>query len=159
MRNKQAKRKIIIQPDTLYKSLLVQRIINQIQKDGKKMLAQRLVYKTMELLKSQTKSDPLEYLQVAFENVRPDMEVRSRRVGGATYQVPMPVRPERRETLAIRWIIKAAKERPNKTYHTFSDKLAAEVIDAHENQGTAIKKKIDTHKMAESNKAFSHFRW
>ncbi len=159
MRNKQAKRKIAIRPDPLYKSLLVQQLINQILKDGKKLLAQRLVYQALDIIKKQTKSDPLEYLEAVLENVKPNMEVRSRRVGGATYQVPMPVRPQRQQTLALRWIIKAAKDRPNKTYHTFSDKLAAELLDAHQNQGAAVKKRTDTHKMAEANKAFSHFRW
>jgi len=148
-----------LKPDPVYKSLLVSKIINQVMKDGKKAIAAKQVYAALDSIVQKTKSDPLDYFQTAVENVKPELEVRSRRVGGANYQVPMPVRPERKESLAIRWLIKAASERPNKTHHTFGEKLAAELIDAHENQGGAIKKKLDTHKMADANKAFAHFRW
>lgn len=128
-------------------------------KDGKKSIAAKQVYAALDLLVKETKIDPLEFLKTAIENVKPELEVRSRRVGGANYQVPTPVRNERKESLAIRWIIIAASDRPSKTYHSFAEKLAAELKDAHENQGGAVKKKLDTHKMADANKAFAHFRW
>ena len=148
-----------VKPDLIYDSLIVSKLINQVMKDGKKTVAAKAVYFALDIIAHDTKANPLEYLKTALDNVKPELEVRSRRVGGANYQVPMPVRPERKESLAIRWTINAASERPNKTYHTFAEKLAAELKDAHENQGGAIKKKIDTHKMAEANKAFAHFRW
>lgn len=126
--------------------------------DGKKSVAQRVVNQSFEKIK-ENKQDPLEVFENALKNVAPKMEVRSRRVGGANYQVPMEVRGDRKEALAIRWIITAAKSRPSTEYKTMADKLAAEFTDAANNTGAAIKKRDDTHRMAEANKAFSHFRW
>ncbi|KKT83512.1 MAG: 30S ribosomal protein S7 [Microgenomates group bacterium GW2011_GWC1_44_9] len=127
--------------------------------DGRKSVAAKQVYKAIDIVAEQTKSDGIIYLNEALNNVKPTIEVRSRRVGGASYQVPTPIRPERRDSLAIRWLINAAKARGANPYRTLADKLAAEIVEAHENAGNAIKKKLDTHKMAEANKAFAHFRW
>lgn len=161
MRHKKPKtnRYLHQKPDMKYGSIIVSKFINKVMKDGRKSIAAKQVYNALEILAKDSKSDPVEFLKTALENVKPELEVRSRRVGGANYQVPMPVRPERKDSLAIRWIISAASDRPNKTHHTFADKLAAEIKEAHENQGGAVKKKLDTHKMAEANKAFAHFRW
>ncbi len=149
-----------IQPDPIYSSKLVTSLINRIMKDGKKKVAANLVYTALEQVKQELKADnPLNVLRQALDNIKPIMEVRSRRVGGAAYQVPMPVRGERKESLAIRWLIFAARARANKEYKSFSSKLAAELKDAYNNEGGAVKKKMETHKMAESNKAFAHFRW
>lgn len=147
-------KKRIIAPDPLYQSHLVTRLINRVMLSGKKTIAQKQVYKALETL-----TNPLEILSTALENLKPVMEVRSRRIGGAAYQVPAPVRADRREALAIRWLIQAAHKRPNKEYREFWQKLAAEIQDAYNNTGAAIKKKQDIHKMAEANKAFAHFRW
>ncbi|KKT58731.1 MAG: 30S ribosomal protein S7 [Candidatus Amesbacteria bacterium GW2011_GWB1_47_19] len=127
--------------------------------DGKKSVAAAQVYKCFDLIRSQTGSDPLAGFLTALENIKPQMEVRSRRIGGAAYQVPSPVRGPRRDALAIRWLIIAARERSNSQFHTFAEKLSAEIIDALNNAGGAVKKKNDTHRMAEANKAFAHFRW
>lgn len=148
-----------ILPDTKYNSPMVTKLINAVMMDGKKSIATRQVYDALTLLKEQTKVDELTYLSEALENVKPQMEVRSRRVGGASYQVPMPVRNERKQTLALRWIVDAARARSNSSYHSFAAKLVAEVMEAHEQTGNAMKKKLDTHRMADANKAFSHFRW
>jgi len=147
-------KKRIIAPDPLYQSRLVTRLINRVMLSGKKTVAQKQVYKALETL-----TNPLEILSTALENLKPVMEVRPRRIGGAAYQVPTPVRADRREALAIRWLIQAAQKRPNKEYGEFWQKLAAEIQDAYNNTGAAIKKKQDVHKMAEANKAFAHFRW
>jgi len=152
-------KKRLINPDPLYQNRLVSKIINKIMKGGKKSIAQKHVYKTLDILKEETKEDPLIVLRQAIDNVKPSMEVRSRRVGGAAYQVPMPVKGDRRESLAIRWLIQAARSKPNSQFHHFYDKLAAELLDAHKNQGGAMEKKIQIHKMAEANRAFAHFRW
>jgi len=152
-------KKRLVKPDSVYQSRLVTKVINKVMKDGKKSIAQKHIYKTLDILKEKTKEDPLIILRQAIDNVRPSMEVRSRRVGGAAYQVPMPVKGDRRESLGIRWIINAARSRSNSQYHHFYDKLAAELLDAHQNQGGAIEKKTQAHKVAESNKAFAHFRW
>ena len=128
-------------------------------KDGKKTIAQKQVYQALEIIKDKTKQDPLDVLHQAVDNAKPSMEVRSRRVGGAAYQVPTPVKGDRREALAIRWIINSARQKPNSQFHRFSEKLATELIDAANNQGGAIDRKTQTHKMAEANKAFAHFRW
>jgi len=152
-------KKRLTPPDPLYQNRLVAKIINKIMYDGKKSIAQKHVYKTLDILKAQTKEDPLLVLRQAIDNAKPSMEVRSRRVGGAAYQVPIPVRGDRRESLAIRWLIQAARNRPNSQYHHFYDKLSAELLDAHKNQGGAIEKKTQIHKMAEANRAFAHFRW
>jgi len=148
-----------VQLDPVYGSPLVAKIINACMLDGKKTVAAKHVYRAIEILKEQTGKDGLIYLNESIENVKPTIETRSRRVGGASYQVPTPIRPERRDSLAIRWVLNAAKARGNNPYRTLAEKLAAELTEAHENQGASIKKKLDTHKMAEANKAFAHFRW
>lgn len=152
-------RKRLVKPDPIYENRLVTKVINKVMKDGKKSIAQKHIYKTLDILKERTKEDPLIILRQAIDNVKPSMEVKSRRVGGAAYQVPMPVKGDRREALAISWVINAARSRPNSQYHHFYDKLTAELLDAHKNQGGAIEKKTQAHKVAESNKAFAHFRW
>jgi small subunit ribosomal protein S7 len=146
-------------PDPVYSDILVTKLINRSMRDGKKSVARKQVYRTLELIKSQTGSDPLPLFHEALENIRPQMEVRARRIGGAAYQVPNPVRGPRRDSLAIRWLLLAAISRPSSQYHTFSEKLAAEIMDAKNQSGAAVKKKLDTHRMAEANKAFAHFRW
>lgn len=158
MRTKKAPKRNI-QPDPVYESRLVARMINSCMHDGKKNLASKHVYKAIKIIEEKSKKDGLEYLQQAIENIKPQMEVRSRRVGGASYQVPTNIRPERKQSLAIRWVVAAARARSNSEFHTFAEKLAAEIMEAYQNQGAAAKKKIDTHKMAEANKAFSHLRW
>ncbi|MFZ3069026.1 MAG: 30S ribosomal protein S7 [Microgenomates group bacterium] len=148
-----------IQLDPIYGSELVSKIINGCMLEGKKSVAAKQIYTAIDIIGQQTGKNGLEYLTEAMENVKPTIEVRSRRVGGASYQVPTPIRPERRDSLAIRWVLNAAKARSNNPTRTLADKLAAEIMEAHENTGSAIKKKLDTHKMAEANKAFAHFRW
>ncbi len=157
MRHKKAARRQT-QPDKIYKSRLVTKFINNLMKDGKKTVAQRIFYDSLELLKKQGK-DPLEVFEKAIANIEPKQEVKARRVGGASYQVPIEVRGDRRTSLATRWVIQAAKSRSNKEFHTFSEKLAAEFLDALENKGDAIKKKDGMQRMADANKAFAHFRW
>jgi small subunit ribosomal protein S7 len=142
-------------PDMRYKSLHVQTMVKHVMKRGKKSTAVRVIYGAMDLIKERAQKDPLEVFDSALRNVSPAMEVRPRRVGGATYQVPMEVGSERRTTLAIRWILGAARERSGKS---FADKLAAELIDAANDTGAAIRKRDETHKMAEANRAFSHYR-
>lgn len=148
-----------VAPDAIYQSQVVAKLINRIMKDGKKSVAQKQIYQTFDLIGQKTKKDPVEVFSQALENIKPAMEVRSRRVGGAAYQVPTPVRGERKESLAIRWLIQFARQRPSKEYHHFYEKLAAEIMDAQQNLGGAVKKRQDLYKMAEANKAFSHFRW
>lgn len=157
MRSKKAPRRLLA-PDPVYGSLTVTRFINKIMRDGKKTIAQKLVYQALEEIKTKGQ-DPLNTLQKAMENVSPKMEVRPRRVGGASYQVPTEVRGDRKEALAIRWILSGAEARPNKDYHTFGLKLAAELLDAASNTGIAIKKKEEIQKVANANRAFAHFRW
>lgn len=157
MRGQKAPKRIL-PPDPIYNSRLVTRFINKVMYDGKKTVAQAQVYKALdEIEKSGKKS--MTVFETAIANASPKMEVRPRRVGGASYQVPTEVRGDRREALGIRWLIEAARKRPNKEFHTFAEKLAAELVAAAENQGSAIKKKEDTLRMAEANKAFAHFRW
>ncbi len=143
-------------PDPIYNSKLVARLINHIMKDGKKSLAQRILYDAFEIIRQRTGKDPMEVLEQALKNVMPVLEVRARRVGGANYQVPVEVKPERRQTLGLRWLVNYARLRSEKT---MQERLAAEIIDAANNTGGAVKKKEDTHKMAEANKAFAHYRW
>jgi small subunit ribosomal protein S7 len=145
-------------PDPIYNSRLVSRFINKVMADGKKSIAQKLVYSALEEIEKMGKN-PVTIFDQALTNVSPKMEVRPRRVGGASYQVPTEVRGDRREALAIRWLITAARSRSNKEYKTFGKKLAAEFLDAAEGRGSAIKRKEDTLRMAEANKAFAHFRW
>ncbi len=148
-----------IQYDTIYSSELVSKLINSCMIDGKKTVAAKQVYNAIDIIAEKSGKNGLEYLHESLENIKPTIEVRSRRVGGASYQVPTPIRPERRNSLAIRWLLNAAKARGANPNRTLAEKIAAEVLEAHENAGNAIKKKLDTHKMAEANKAFSHFRW
>ncbi|OUM87994.1 MAG: 30S ribosomal protein S7 [Bacillus thermozeamaize] len=145
-----------VMPDPIYNSKLVARLINHIMKDGKKSVAQRILYEAFELIRQRTGKDPMEVLEQALKNVMPVLEVRARRVGGANYQVPVEVKPERRQTLGLRWLVQYARLRGEKT---MQERLAAEIIDAANNTGAAVKKKEDTHKMAEANKAFAHYRW
>jgi len=151
-------KKRTVEPDPLYGNRLLNRFINRVMRDGKKTVAQSQVYSALDKIKSQN-LDPLNVFQTAIANVGPRVEVRPRRVGGASYQVPMEVRGEKKTSLAIRWLIMAARSRPNKQYHTFSEKLATELIDAFNNTGEAIRKRDLMHRNAEANKAFSHFRW
>lgn len=152
-------KKRILPPDPIYNSHLVTRLINRVMRQGKKTIAQKHIYGAFDLIRQKTKKEPLEVFQQALENVKPSMEVRPRRVGGASYQVPMPVRGDRRESLAIRWLVLAARTRPNREYHTYKEKLAAELLDAYDNTGGAVRKKEEIHRMAEANRAFAHFRW
>ena len=145
-----------IKPDAVYNDVLVAKFINCMMWDGKKGVSERIFYKAMDIIKEKTNEDPYSIFQKALENVKPSVEVRMRKIGGATYQIPVPIRPERRNSLAIRWLIRAARERREKDMH---NKLAAELLDAYKNTGGAIKKKEDTRKMAEANKAFSHYKW
>jgi small subunit ribosomal protein S7 len=158
MRTKQAKRRET-SPDGKYKSLLVAKLINRSMVSGKKSVAQKHVYQALQTVADKTNKKPVEALEEALRNITPQMEVRSRRVGGASYQVPMPVRARRGSSLAIRWLVIEANKRANAEYHTYGEKLAAELLDALNNSGGAIEKKLTSHRMAESNKAFSHFRW
>ena len=149
-----AKRDVL--PDPLYNSKLVTRLINSVMYDGKKGVAQKIVYDAFDIIREKTGEEPLEVFAAAMENVMPLLEVKARRVGGSTYQVPMDVRPERRQTLGLRWITLYAR---NRSERTMKERLANEIMDAKNEQGSAFKKREDTHKMAEANKAFSHFRW
>ncbi len=146
-------------PDPKFANRTVAKLINRAMKSGKKTVAQAQVYEALDLVSQETKQDALEVLDLALKNIIPQMEVRSRRVGGAAYQVPTPVRTNRGTSLAIRWLVSEAGKRPNREFHTFSQKLAAELLDAANGEGGAVQKKINSHKMAEANKAFAHFRW
>lgn len=146
------------EPDPIYGNRLLARFINRTMRDGKKSTAQRMVYKALDIIKSNNQ-DPVAVFQQALQNVGPRMEVKPRRVGGASYQVPVEVRGEKRVSLAIRWIIQAAIKRSNKQYHTFAEKLAAEFMDANNNAGEAIRKRDLMQRNADANKAFAHFRW
>ncbi len=145
-----------IQPDPIYQNALVTQLINKLMLDGKKTLAERLVYQALERISERTANDPVITLKRAVENARPLLEVRSRRVGGATYQVPVEVKPARGTTLAMRWLVNYARQRRE---HTMADRLVGEIMDASTGQGSAVKRKEDLHKMAEANKAFAHYRW
>jgi small subunit ribosomal protein S7 len=149
-----AKREIL--PDPIYNSKLLSKFVNALMEDGKKSVAERTCYGALEILKEKTGDDPLKVFKQALENVKPVLEVKSRRVGGATYQVPIDVRPQRRVALAFRWVIGFSRKRGERTMR---EKLAGELLDAANSTGTSIKKKEDTHKMADANKAFAHFRW
>ena len=143
-------------PDPRFQSVVVSQFINKIMERGKKSLAQRLFYDAMELMEERTKKPALPTFEQAMRNATPMIEVKPRRVGGSTYQVPIEIRPDRRNALAIRWLIQSARNRPGKT---FSEKLAGELLDAASNQGATIRKREETHKMAEANKAYAHYRW
>ena len=148
--------KRILYSDAKYQSLILSKFINFIMYDGKKNTAEKIVYKALDQIKSKTKEDPINVFNEAINNIRPNLEVRSRRVGGATYQVPVEVKTKRSQTLALRWLLEATRKRKNKS---MSEKLFNELMDASQRKGSAIKKREDTHKMAESNKAFAHYRW
>ena len=149
-----AKREIL--PDPMYNNIVVTKLINNIMLDGKKGVAQSIVYGAFEIIAEQTGKDAVEVFTQAMENIMPVLEVKARRVGGATYQVPIEVRPERRQTLGLRWLTLYARQRNERTMR---ERLAGEILDAINNMGSAVKKKDDTHKMAEANRAFSHYRW
>ena len=145
-----------IEPDPIYKSVLVSQVINKVLWRGKKGAARRIVYGAMDIIEKRTGGDPLQVLKKAMDNVRPSLEVRSRRVGGSSYQVPVEVRPRRAQTLAVRWLVEFARKRKEPT---MAMRLANEVLDAANRSGAAVKRREDIHKMAESNKAFAHYRW
>lgn len=148
-----------VQPDLQYGSTKVTKLINRVMKDGKKTVAQKQVYDALAMLAKQTGKDAVEAFEMVLDRVQPEMEVRSRRVGGASYQVPLPVKPRRGSALAIRWLVDSANKRSSKEFHSFAEKLAAEMLDSLNNQGGAINKRDTAHKMADANKAFAHFRW
>ena len=146
----------ILLVDSKYKSTIIPKLINSIMHDGKKTIAEKIIYDAIDKIKSKSKEEPINIFNEAINNLRPTVEVRSRRVGGATYQVPVEVKSKRSQALALRWLVEASRKRKDKQ---MSDKIFNEIYDAYQNKGLAIKKKEDTHKMAESNKAFAHFRW
>ena len=154
-RKKKAPKKIPI-VDPKFKSTIIPKLINSIMYDGKKTVAEKIIYDAIDKIKSKSKEDPLNVFNDAINNIRPTVEVRSRRVGGATYQVPVEVKSNRSQALALRWLLDASRKRKNKT---MAEKLFFELMDASQNKGSAVKKREDTHKMAESNKAFAHYRW
>ena len=156
MSRKKRAPKRIFYPDAKFGSLILAKFTNFLMYDGKKTTAERIIYLALDKIKEKTKEDPIKVFNDAVNNIRPNLEVRSRRVGGATYQVPVEVKTKRSQTLALRWLLEATRKRKNKT---MSDKLMNELMDASQNKGSAIKKREDTHRMAESNKAFAHFRW
>ena len=149
-----AKRDVIADP--MYNSKLVTKLVNNVMLDGKKTVAQKIVYDAFDIIKEKEQKDPLEVFEEALNNVMPVLEVKARRVGGATYQVPLEIRPERRQTLGLRWLVTYSRKRHEKT---MAEKLAGEIIDAINGNGGAFKKKEDTHRMAEANKAFAHYKW
>jgi len=154
-RNGPAQRRDLL-PDPVYRSVLVTQVVNKILSRGKRTVAERIVYSSLDLVKERSNSDAVGVLKKAIENIRPELEVKSRRVGGATYQVPVEVRPRRATTLAIRWLVGYSKQRREKT---MAERLAGEILDAANSAGAAVKRREDMHKMAESNKAFAHYRW
>ena len=154
-RKNKAPRKISL-VDSKYKSTIIPKLINSIMNDGKKTIAEKIIYDAIDKIKSKSKEEPINIFNEAINNLKPTVEVRSRRVGGATYQVPVEVKSKRSQALALRWLVESSRKRKDKQ---MSDKIFNEIYDAYQNKGSAIKKKEDTHKMAESNKAFAHFRW
>jgi small subunit ribosomal protein S7 len=156
MSRKKTQPKKVITPDPLFNSTIIPKLINSIMYDGKKVVAEKIVYEAIEKIKTKTKEEPINVFNEAINNIKPTVEVRSRRVGGATYQVPVEVKSNRAQALAIRWLVDASRKRKDKN---MSDKIFNELYDAYERKGSAVKKREDVHKMAESNKAFAHFRW
>ncbi|MGE4167791.1 MAG: 30S ribosomal protein S7 [Xanthobacteraceae bacterium] len=156
MSRRHAAEKREVLPDAKFHDLVVSKFMNTLMRAGKKSVAERIVYGALETIERKTRQDPVRVFHEALDNVKPAIEVRSRRVGGATYQVPVEVRPERRQALAIRWLIQSARSRSE---HSMTDKLSAELLDAANRRGSAVKKREDTHRMAEANKAFAHYRW
>ena len=156
MSRRRAAEKRTILPDHKFKDIVLAKFMNRIMLDGKKSISEKIVYGAFDLVSKKTDKQPIDFFHEALNNVKPALEVRSRRVGGATYQVPVEVKAKRAQALALRWLMDATRKRKNKT---MAEKLYAEILDASQNKGSAIKKREDTHKMAESNKAFAHFRW
>ena len=156
MSRRRAAEKRTILPDHKYKDLILAKFMNRVMKDGKKSISEKIVYGAFDIVSKKIDKDPIDYFHDALNNVKPSLEVRSRRVGGATYQVPMEVKPRRAQALAMKWIVDSALKRNEKT---MKEKIASEILDAHNNKGNAVKKREETHKMAEANRAFSHFRW
>ena len=154
-RNSAEKRQVL--PDPIYKSKVVAKLVNQVMESGKKGLAQRIVYGAFDIIKEKMDQEAIEVFTTALENIKPVLETKSRRVGGATYQVPMEIRPERRQTLAIRWLVDFARKRSGE--RSMAGKLAGEIMDAFNNTGASIKRRDEMHRMAEANKAFAHFKW
>ena len=155
-RRKRVLKRPEILPDPVYKSVMISKFINRLMWDGRKTVAERMFYKAMDVIKEKTGKEPLEVFNKAIENVQPDVEVRSRRVGGASYQVPVEVREERKKTLAIRWLVSLSRARKERGFHV---RLASELMEAANEAGNAFKRKIDTHKMADANRAFAHLKW
>ena len=156
MSRKKTQPKKVVTPDPIFNSTIIPKLINSIMYDGKKVVAEKIVYEAIEKIKSKTKEEPINVFNEAINNIKPTVEVRSRRVGGATYQFPVEVKTKRAQALAIRWLVDASRKRKDKH---MSDKIFNELYDAYEKKGSAVKKREDVHKMAESNKAFAHFRW
>ena len=156
MSRKNTQPKKVVTPDPIFNSTIIPKLINSIMYDGKKVVAEKIVYEAIEKIKSKTKEEPINVFNEAINNIKPTVEVRSRRVGGATYQVPVEVKTKRAQALAIRWLVDASRKRKDKH---MSDKIFNELYEAYEKKGSAVKKREDVHKMAESNKAFAHFRW
>ena len=156
MSRKKTQPKKVVTPDPIFNSTIIPKLINSIMYDGKKVVAEKIVYEAIEKIKSKTKEEPINVFNEAINNIKPTVEVRSRRVGGATYQVPVEVKTKRAQALAIRWLVDASRKRKDKH---MADKIFNELYDAYEKKGSAVKKREDVHKMAESNKAFAHFRW
>jgi small subunit ribosomal protein S7 len=148
-----------VAPDPIYHSKMITKLINRCMRDGKKTVTQKEAYRAFEIIKEKTGEEPVKVFETALDNIRPTMEVRSRRVGGAAYQVPMSVRGPRKDSLAIRWLVGAARGRSNSEYHTFAEKLAVEIIDSSKGEGVAVKKRQEIERVAEANRAFAHFRW
>lgn len=149
----------ILDPDPIYGSRVVTKLINRSMRDGKKSVARTQIYEAFDIIKEKMNEDPLKVFNQAVENIKPTMEVRAKRIGGAAYQVPAPVRGPRRESLAIRWLIAAANSKSNSEFHTYGGKLASEIMEAAKSEGAAVKKRTDMERVAEANKAFSHFKW
>ena len=149
----------ILEPDPIYGSRVVTKLINRSMRDGKKSVARTQIYEAFDIIKEKMEDDPLKVFNQAIENIKPSMEVRAKRIGGAAYQVPAPVRGPRRESLAIRWLIAAANSKSNSEFHTYGGKLASEIMEAAKSEGAAVKKRTDMEHVAEANKAFSHFKW
>ena len=156
MSRKKTQPKKVVIPDPIFNSTIIPKLINSIMYDGKKVVAEKIVYEAIDKIKTKTKEEPINVFNEAINNIRPTVEVRSRRVGGATYQVPVEVKSKRAQALALRWLKDATRKRKQKT---MAEKLYYELLDASQSKGAAVKKREDTHKMAESNKAFAHFRW
>jgi len=148
-----------VEADPMYGSFMVTKLINRSMRDGKKSVVRKEVYSALEIIKKKTETDPVKVFEQALGNIRPTMEVRPRRVGGAAYQVPMQVRGERSDSLAIRWLVGAANSKSNTEFHTYGEKLASEIIDASKGEGVSVKKRQEIERVAEANKAFAHFRW